>query len=74
MPTREGIETIIALKRIAPSVKVVAISGGGRIDGADFLKLAEAFGADATMAKPFRLYELVDLARALLPSSPPAAA
>jgi two-component system chemotaxis response regulator CheY len=66
MPTREGIETIIAMKRSRPDVPIVAISGGGRLGGVDFLKLADRLGADATLAKPFRLEELVTLARRCL--------
>ncbi|WP_372785860.1 response regulator [Phenylobacterium sp.] len=72
MPTREGIETIIELKRLSPSVKILAISGGGRINGDDFLELAKSFGAEATLGKPFRLNDLIALAHAIL-SSPPSA-
>lgn len=70
MPNREGIETIIALKAASPPVKVLAISGGGRIGSADFLELAHHVGADGTLAKPFRLSALTSLAKETLGSRP----
>lgn len=66
MPNREGIETIVALKKAAPTVKVIAISGGYRVGPTDFLHLAHHVGADAVLAKPFRLAELLNLAAQLL--------
>jgi CheY-like chemotaxis protein len=62
MPNREGIETIVALKKANPLVKIVAISGGFRVGPADFLELARHVGADAVLAKPFRLSDLISLA------------
>ena len=73
MPNREGIETIVALKKASPSVKVIAISGGYRVGPADFLHLARHVGADAVLAKPFKLSALLDAAEALL-AAPYAAA
>ena len=52
MPRREGIQTLIEIKRRWPQTRVIAISGGGRIGPDDFLGLAREFGADATLAKP----------------------
>jgi len=69
MPNREGIETIVALKNASRSVKVIAVSGGYRVGPADFLSLARHVGADASLAKPFRLSKLVDLAAQVLKSS-----
>jgi DNA-binding response OmpR family regulator len=66
MPNREGIETIVALKRASSAVAVVAISGGYRAAPADFLTLARHVGADGALAKPFRLAELVGLAAQVL--------
>jgi len=53
MPEKEGVETIIELKRDYPELKIIAISGGGRTKNLDFLKLAEDLGADDAIAKPF---------------------
>ena len=58
MPEKEGVETILELRRSFPAVKIIAISGGGRISSADHLLLAKKFGAMATLAKPFSRDEL----------------
>ncbi|MAM34228.1 MAG: response regulator [Micavibrio sp.] len=60
MPEKEGIETISEAKKIQPALKVIAISGGGRTNNLDFLKLAKKIGADKTLAKPFRNGELIE--------------
>ena len=59
MPEKEGIETIIELRRQQPAVKLIAISGGGRTDTVDFLDLAKQLGADAALRKPIALRRLV---------------
>jgi DNA-binding response OmpR family regulator len=66
MPNREGIETLLAVKKLRPSVKVIAISGGLRLGPGDFLDLARHAGADAVLAKPFKPSDLVDAAETLL--------
>jgi DNA-binding response OmpR family regulator len=66
MPEREGIETIMALRKRSATVKILAISGGGRTHRLDFLDLAKKIGANATLAKPFDRAALVDSVRALL--------
>ena len=66
MPDKEGIATIIELKRNSAPPKVIAISGGGRIPGCAFLRWAKHLGADEVMAKPFQMSALVATARQLL--------
>jgi DNA-binding response OmpR family regulator len=65
MPEREGLETLHAIKKVAPEVKIIAMSGGGRIGATAFLALARRMGADVTLAKPFRPSELIAAIRAL---------
>jgi len=60
MPEKEGVETIIEMKRDFPSVPIIAISGGGRTRNLDFLKLARQYGARIILAKPFSESELID--------------
>src|SRR3546814_16338180 len=40
MPEQEGLETIRIIRRDYPQTKVIAISGGGRHVGTDYLKAA----------------------------------
>lgn len=60
MPDREGIETIHKIRQDYPAVKIIAISGGGRIGATDFLEIAARVGADRTLAKPFTRDILID--------------
>ena len=66
MPNREGVETILAMKARAPQVKILAISGGGRLGAEEVLSLARRLGADAVLPKPFRSAEILKVARDLL--------
>lgn len=66
MPHREGLDTIMVARGLAPQLSIIAISGGGRIDAGEFLSLALALGADATLSKPFRPSQLLRIAEGLL--------
>jgi DNA-binding response OmpR family regulator len=66
MPRREGVETILAMKARAPHVKILAISGGGRLGAEEILGLASRLGADAILPKPFRSAEVLAAAHRLL--------
>jgi len=61
MPHQEGFETIRKMRRERPDIGIVAISGGLTVSTAkiDILRMAEQFGADVTLSKPFKLSELV---------------
>ncbi len=52
MPNKEGIETIRDLRREFPNVKIIAVSGGGRIGPDSYLKMAKGVGALRTLIKP----------------------
>ena len=60
MPEKEGMETILELKKIDPSVKIIVVSGGGRSVPQDYLNIAEYFGAIKSFRKPFNLNEFVN--------------
>ena len=51
MPRREGLETIIEIRRRFPHVKVIALSG---VFGSFYLGMARQLGADAALSKPVR--------------------
>ena len=53
MPEKEGLETILELKRLHPAVKIIAMSGGGRASNIDYLKIAKQMGVVRTLTKPF---------------------
>ena len=59
MPNCEGVETIGEMRRQAPDLPIIAMSGGGSRGGDLFLTLAEQLGASATLSKPIRQAELV---------------
>ncbi len=66
MPEQEGLETISLLKKEFPAVKIVAISGGGRIGPEAYLPAARELGADLVFSKPFDVKEFVSAVRELL--------
>ena len=72
MPDQEGIETIMQIRRDCPDARIIAMSGGGRIGNSDFLAIASALGANATIAKPFEVDDLLILVERTL-AGPPAA-
>lgn len=73
MPKKEGIETIVELRRLQPSLAIVAISGGGCAAPQDYLRMAQKLGATRTLAKPFCLTELLATVKSLLePKEDPA--
>ncbi len=66
MPGKEGIETIIALRKNDPSIKIIAMSGGGRNNPEGYLKSAKLLGAEETFAKPVRKDILLAAVRRLI--------
>lgn len=66
MPESDGFEAIIALRRDFPSVKIIAVSGGGRVGDTNYLVLAERLGANRILAKPFQREQLLAAVRACL--------
>ena len=52
MPEKEGLETIYELRRSYPELKIIAISGGGRIGPDGYLPGAKLMGANAIFTKP----------------------
>ena len=67
MPEQDGIGAIREMRRMRPSAKIVAMSGGGRIDKGDYLTMAEQLGADVAIEK-CDLNKLLEILPALLSS------
>jgi len=53
MPEKEGIETILELKQEFPDIRIIAMSGGGRLGPRQYLESAKNLGAQKTLTKPF---------------------
>jgi CheY-like chemotaxis protein len=66
MPEKEGLETIDEIKRLRPETKIIAISGGGRMDPDDYLTIAKSVGADHSLLKPFDIVKLAEVVETLL--------
>ena len=66
MPNKDGIETIIELRRDFPGIKILAISGGGRIGSEHYLNMAKSLGAHDILGKPFKQNDLLKSVRKLL--------
>lgn len=69
MPEKEGLETIRQFRRNGSKVKILAVSGGGRVDASNLLAVAKQFGADEILPKPFSLDELSTVMNRLLPAN-----
>ena len=66
MPEKDGLEIIMEFRRRFPAVKVIAISGGGKIGANEYLNIAKVLGVTKTFSKPFELRELLAAVRELL--------
>ena len=66
MPEKDGIETIMELHRDSQDVKIIAMSGGGKIDPETYLQIAKTMGAVEIITKPFDLRELLKTIQELL--------
>jgi DNA-binding response OmpR family regulator len=72
MPRQEGLGTLMMMRRERPEIKVIAVSGGGRVGSFDVLDAATNLGADDVIAKPFRPEELLDCVNRVASAPEPA--
>ena len=70
MPEKEGLETILDLRREFPNVMVIAMSAASEGAKIDLLELAQRLGAQYRMPKPFQLQTVRDLVNAALSKKP----
>ncbi len=59
MPEREGLETIREMKLLRSNLKIIAMSGGGKISADNYLETAKIFGAAIVIEKPFTQKQLL---------------
>lgn len=63
MPDKDGLETIMELRRTHPGIRVIAMSGGGFKGTVDVLHIAKKLGVRRTLSKPFTREQLLDAVR-----------
>jgi CheY-like chemotaxis protein len=78
LPGMDGVAATKEIRRLYPSVRIIAISGGGgfgleayqpeAISTTAYLAACKAAGADEILAKPFETAELRSLMARLLPA------
>jgi two-component system, chemotaxis family, chemotaxis protein CheY len=52
MPGMDGIELLMALRRLPASPKVITMSAGGRLHARAYLEIAETIGVAGVLTKP----------------------
>ena len=69
MPEKEGIETIMAIRKQYPHIRILAMSGGHQNrNSLPYLELAARLGAHGTLQKPFNISELVAKIDEIIPA------
>lgn len=66
MPERDGLEFIIEIRKKYAGVKIIAMSGGGRVARDSYLKIAKNFGAQFLLEKPFSQAGVLDAVQTVL--------
>ena len=66
MPDKEGLEIITELTRDYPRIKIIAVSGGGKMGPQSYLEMAEMLGASRILMKPFKQSDLIVAVKELL--------
>jgi len=69
MPNKDGVETIITIRQLFPSVRVIAMSGNPKAE--NMLSVAQKLGVAATIQKPFLAEELCSLVETTLKAKTP---
>ncbi len=67
MPEMEGIDLIMTIRTRYPGVRIIAISGGGKIDPGVCLNMADKLGADRILQKPFGKSTILSTIKDLFP-------
>jgi len=66
MPEKDGMQTILELRKMEKDVKIIAISGGSDFDPEHYLDTAQLFGAHRILKKPFSSEDLTIVVNELL--------
>ena len=69
MPDGDALDILEAVKKMQPSPRVLAISGGGKyMTGPECLRVAKSLGADAILLKPFNREQLLEAVKKVSPA------
>jgi DNA-binding NtrC family response regulator len=68
MPEKDGIQTIVELVSHTPSIRIIAMSGGGQTKRLDLLGNLPLLGSIHTIEKPFTLAEMLTVVTRALTS------
>jgi DNA-binding response OmpR family regulator len=66
MPEKEGLETIREMRKENAELKILAMSGGGKISAENYLDTAKIFGASGIIEKPFNQSRLLSIVEGLM--------
>ncbi len=67
MPEKEGLETVMELRQIDKAIRILVVSGGSpHMKMSDMFTMAEMFGADAVLPKPFSISTLLQKVKELV--------
>jgi len=69
MPEQEGLETIQALTKEHPGLRIIAMSGATGTHPGTMLRVAQALGAKASLPKPFSTYTVLETVQRVLDSA-----
>jgi DNA-binding response OmpR family regulator len=67
MPEEDGLGMMRQMRRERPEVKIIVISGGGKVDWSDYLSVAKRLGADAVFRKGTDTGALLETLTKMLP-------
>lgn len=68
MPKSDGMELLMALRKLRSNIPIIVMSGGVRGEMAGMLRAATLLGARRTLAKPFPLHQLTVAVKESLPA------
>lgn len=69
MPEMDGFEVITSLRKLDPTAKIIAITGGGAAKLTNLLPAAKLLGAVKTLHKPFGRKEMLQQVQEVLRAS-----
>lgn len=66
MPQKEGLRAIVALQMYDPDIKMIVMSGSGRLGKTDLLALMKDFDVPYAFKKPFRMLDMIRAVQSML--------